>query len=156
MHRADYEEHAFTGSAQSEPLPENRTATAVLVVLHYACPILLLFFFLLAFTLRSILTADNDTSNTNDPPGSPTGPGGKALPKLDPLRGTRKKDYQEDISRPRKLAFQWLSAIAALTFIANAINVIAHTIWASRDKVDWWCGQDFVVRSPRIPLRELC
>ncbi|KAF1990280.1 putative vacuolar ABC heavy metal transporter [Aulographum hederae CBS 113979] len=141
-------EHALNGSAPNGPLSENKTALAVQGVLYYAYPILLLVFFLIAFTVRSIFTSET-LSTVQDVPGSPTGPGGKALPKLDPLRGTRdKKSYHEDISRSRKLVFQWLSAIASLTFAADAANTICHALWDHTKRANatnWWCGQAYVI-----------
>ena len=118
----------------------NSTAHSILRILHYAAPIALLFFFLFAFTLRSVLTASRDqtleTSNTD------TGPGGKPLPKkLAQLDKTI--TAQLDFSKSRKLLFDWLSVGAAATFLANAGIVIAHSLIDRKD--EWWCGKSVVV-----------
>lgn len=109
---------------------------------HYAYPVILLFFFLAVFTYHSVKTAE-------DPNGSPdaeqlTGPGGKPLPKSAGVRRRRNK-AKEDIPRTQKLLFEWLSVLAALSFVGNAANVILHAL-VDRDE-GYWCGQAYVVRS---------
>jgi len=118
----------------------NSIAHSILRILHYAAPIALLFFFLFAFTLRSVLTTSRD--QTLEISTTETGPGGKPLPKkfaqLD-----KTITAQLDFSKSRKLLFDWLSVGAAVTFLANAGIVIAHSI-VDR-KVEWWCGKSVVV-----------
>ncbi len=113
---------------------------STLKVLHYASPLILLFFFLFAFTLRSVWTAS--TTNNLTPSSAHTGPGGKPLPKKTPQLD-KKSTTSLDFSRSRKLLFDWLSVAAATTFVANAINVIAHALIHRRD--GWWCGKSVVV-----------
>lgn len=121
----------------------NKTLNGLLTVLHYAAPIVLLFFFLFVFTLRSILTADN--ANTVGPPASPSveyGPGGKPLP---PKKSTPDKNLLAslDFSRNRKLLFNWLSVFTASTFLANAAVVLLRTLVQRKD--NWWCGKPYTV-----------
>ncbi|KAF2841008.1 heavy metal tolerance protein precursor [Patellaria atrata CBS 101060] len=119
----------------------NRTAGRILLVLHYAYPILLLFFFLSVFTAHGITAASN--SNSNKPKSTILGPGGKPLPSLDPTRGTKKKESKDDIPRHQKLMFEWISIITTITFLANTVNVIVHAIYSRKDS--WWCGQSVVI-----------
>lgn len=123
------------------PSTRRSLAQHILVYLHYAAPIILLSFFLLAFTLRSILTANN-TNPVADTPSHTLGPGGKPLPKKLPVRN---KDIPFDFTRSRKLLFDWLSVFTALTFVANATNVILHALVAQDE--GWWCGKAAVVRT---------
>jgi len=123
-----------------EPYVSNRTAADILRILHYVYPIILLILFLLAFTVHSIWTAN---SNRNAVPPTLTGPGGKPLPLTDPNKNKPKKKPQDDIPRSQKLVFQWISVAAALTFAANAINVIVHALYSRKD--GWWCGQPVVI-----------
>lgn len=136
------------------PAVSNSTTRQVLLYLHYASPIVLLLFFLAAFTFRTI--AASESSNRNANPQSqpdttaPTGPGGKPLPKRTPTRTPPKKDPTEtDLPRGRKLLFEWLSVLAALTYVANAINIIVHALYSRSDQ--WWCGQSVVVRAGGTP-----
>lgn len=127
------------------PWVTNRTAQGILVVTHYVYPIVLLIFFLFAFTLRSILTTEK--VNPDTPAVAETGPGGKPLPKKNITKVNA--DANLDFSRPRKLLFDWLSVFTALTFIANATAIIIHALWKRRQ--GWWCGKDVVVRI--LPLQ---
>lgn len=115
----------------------------ILRTLHYAYPIVLLLFFLCAFTLQSIRASSKRNSNGNGAPDQQLGPGGKPLPNLDPTRNAPKKPKHDDISRPRKLVFEWMSVVLALTFIGNTINVIVHALYDREEQ--WWCGQAMVV-----------
>jgi len=124
------------------PWVSNSTAHTILRVLRYATPISLLFFFLFAFTLRSILTANRD--QTLEISSTETGPGGKPLPKRH-AQLDKTITAQLDFSRSRKLLFDWLSVGAAVTFLANAGIVIAHSLIDRRD--GWWCGESVVVWS---------
>lgn len=119
----------------------NSTAQGMLRVLHYVNPIVLLFFFLFAFTLRSILSATAD--QTAGPSSTETGPGGKPLPKK---HAQQDKAFTAslDFSKSRKLLFDWLSVVAAVTFLANAGAVITHSLVDRKD--GWWCGKSVVVR----------
>ncbi|KAG9651682.1 putative ABC transporter, partial [Aureobasidium melanogenum] len=116
-------------------------AQRLLSIVHFAYPIVLLFFFLTTFTIRSILTARTDGSD--DSKSEPQfGPGGKPLPKKKaPVDNT--KNTFLDFSRPRKLLFEWLSLAATLTLAGNAVTVIVHALYARKE--EWWCGQATVV-----------
>lgn len=117
-----------------------RAAVLVLRFLHYAYPLLLLFFFLVAFTARSIRAAPKaKTDNTVE-----TGPGGKPLPPSDPARNKPKPKVDDDITVPQKRIIEWVSLIAALTFVANGANVVSHALSHRAD--GWWCGEPVVVR----------
>lgn len=116
-------------------------AQRLLTTIHFAYPIILLVFFLTTFTLRGILASRSDQSE--DGASEPQlGPGGKPLPRK---KAPAQRDQSSflDFSRPRKLLFEWLALGAALTFVADAINVIVHALYARDD--EWWCGQATVV-----------
>ncbi|KAF1809423.1 hypothetical protein P152DRAFT_476551 [Eremomyces bilateralis CBS 781.70] len=122
----------------------------LLVVLHYASPIILLFFFLVAFSLNSIYTTPKATPpnlNRNNSYGSVNevlkGPGGKALPARSPNRSTSLDPVDNDISKNKKLLFEWLSVALALTFAANTTVVIIRALYCRIE--EWWCGQSVVI-----------
>ena len=96
------------------------TLRTAVKVLQYAYPIVMLLFFLIAFTARSIVSA-NTNSNVSKP--TTLGPGGKPLPATDPTRNFVKRRIDDDVTRSQKLVFGWLSVAAACTFVGNAINV---------------------------------
>lgn len=112
----------------------------IVTVLQYAYPALLLFFFLAAFTARGILSSSN--SNITKP--TTTGPGGKPLPATDPTRNFVKKTVRDDVTLTQKLVFNWLSVLAAATFVGNAALVIAHAVLYRHEQ--WWSGKQVVVR----------
>jgi ABC-type transport system involved in Fe-S cluster assembly fused permease/ATPase subunit len=109
-------------------------------VLQYAYPIVILLFFLVAFTARSIIASN---SNTNVSKPTTTGPGGKPLPATDPTRNFVKREANDDVTQSQKRVFEWLSLAVALTFAGNAANVIVHALYARND--NWWCGKHVVV-----------
>ncbi|KAH0269900.1 putative ABC transporter, partial [Aureobasidium melanogenum] len=116
-------------------------AQRLLSIVHFAYPIVLLFFFLTTFTIRSILTARSDAPD--DSKSEPQlGPGGKPLPKKKAPVDNSKNTFL-DFSRPRKLLFQWLSLAATLTLAGNAVTVVVHALYARKE--EWWCGQATVV-----------
>ena len=122
----------------SKPWVSNKTAQDILVYIHFSSPIILLAFFLIAFTAHSIVTASKD--DVVQPDANQTGPGGKPLPQK-----TRGKPIAKplDFSRARKLAFDWLSAGAVATFLGNAVVVILHAVIKRKD--NWWCGESVAV-----------
>lgn len=114
-----------------------------LAYLHYASPLLLLFFFLLVFTARSIWSASNHNANATD--GQLTGPGGKPLPGNTKQQASLRRDRaKDDITHNQKLLFEWVSVLTAFTFIGNAATVILHAL--INRKEGYWCGQAYVVR----------
>lgn len=115
-------------------------AAKFLDFLQYAYPIILLAFFLLAFTVRSIATSSSTNSNGDEPA---HGPGGKPLPLSKKAKKASTRDPGPELSRARKLVFEWLSVAACLTFVANTVNVIVHALYDR--KRGWWCGQAVVV-----------
>jgi hypothetical protein len=120
-------------------------AGGLLNVLQYAYPLILLFFFLFAFTLRSI--AISSATDSDEPAHTVYGPGGKPLP---PRKAKKAAlcDTTTEISRPRKLVFQWLSVFACCTWIGNAAAVIIHALYSRKD--GWWCGQAAVVSASNL------
>lgn len=131
-----------TSTMASRPWVSDRVAQNILVYLHYVSPIILLAFFLIAFTTHSILTASKvDGQPTSS---DQTGPGGKPLPRnTSPSAKAGKKNASLDFSPSRKLLFNWLSAGTILTFLGNAATVIVHALLDRKD--NWWCGQSVVV-----------
>lgn len=127
-------------AASTDWTARNKTLDFAVEVLQYAYPIFMLFFFLAAFTTRSIL-ASNSNLTIEKP--TQTGPGGKPLPATDPTRNFVKKTVRDDVTQSQKRVFEWLSLAAALTFIANSVNVIVHALTARSD--NWWCGKQVVV-----------
>ncbi|KAF2875949.1 hypothetical protein BDV95DRAFT_484973 [Massariosphaeria phaeospora] len=116
------------------------TLRQIVIALQYAYPIVLLLFFLVGFTARSIL-ASNSNANIAKP--TQTGPGGKPLPATDPTRNFVKQTVNDDVTQSQKRLFAWLSAATTLTFIGNSINVIAHALYARKEQ--WWSGKQVVI-----------
>ena len=109
---------------------------------HFASPIFLLAFFLIAFTAHSIATASSTDATVT--PSLQTGPGGKPLPENKTLRAkAQQKKRQYDFSPARKQLFNWLSVGTILTFLANAAIVISHALLDRKE--NWWCGQHVAV-----------
>jgi len=139
-------QHPFTpdgASANDDARWEHAvTLRRIVTVVQYAYPILLLVFFLAAFTARSILSS-NSNSNITKP--TTTGPGGKPLPATDPTRNFVKKTVHDDVTHSQKLLFNWLSALAAVTFVGSAVVMIAHALIYRAEQ--WWSGKQVVVGS---------
>ncbi|KAL8856254.1 MAG: hypothetical protein Q9178_007091 [Gyalolechia marmorata] len=121
------------------PAVSNRTAQTILVYVHFGSPILLILFFLIAFTAHSIATASVDTT-VKDPQGQ-TGPGGKPLPTKP--RKTSQGSNGLDFSPARKLLFNWLSVGTIATFVANAVVVITHALVDRKE--NYWCGESVAI-----------
>lgn len=123
------------------PAASNQDAQHILVYVHFGSPVLLLIFFLAAFTTHSVVTASTDTATKN--PQDQTGPGGKPLP------SSKKNPKQNDVldfSPTRKILFNWLSVGTIVTFLANAVVVILHALINRED--NWWCGESVAVSRP--------
>ena len=120
-----------------------RRAQQIMIYAHYASPIILLVFFLVAFTAHGILTAPKEDVVLAET--GQTGPGGKPLPRNSSptAKAEREKRKAVDFSPSRKLLFTWLSAGVLLTFLGNAVTVIVHALLDRKD--NWWCGQAVVV-----------
>ena len=125
----------------SEPWASNNTAQAVLTYVHYAYPVVLLFFFLTAFIVHGVLTASEEDVIQTVP--DQTGPGGKPLPRNIAPSVKKGKQRVLDFSPARKLIFDWLSVGVILTFAGNAVTVIVHALLDKKHQ--WWCGQSAVV-----------
>ncbi|KAL8799413.1 MAG: hypothetical protein Q9182_005898 [Xanthomendoza sp. 2 TL-2023] len=117
----------------------NKTAQSILIYLHFASPIFLFVFFLIAWTAHSIATASVHAPGKD--PQDQTGPGGKPLPPN--LRKSSKGSNVLDFSPARKLLFNWLSVGAIVTFVANAVVIIAHALVHRKD--NWWCGESVAI-----------
>jgi hypothetical protein len=111
-----------------------------ITVIHYAYPIVMLVFFLAAFTLRSIAASK---SNTNIAQPTTTGPGGKPLPATDPTRNFVKKTVHDDVTQTQKRVFEWVSLATAFTFVGNSVVTIAHAL--AKEEEQWWAGKAVVV-----------
>ena len=117
-------------------------AQGIVMYTHYASPIILLVFFLVAFTTHSILTASKE--DVVQPDTGQTGPGGKPLPRTSsPTAKAAQEKKALDFSPSRKLLFIWLSVGVVLTFLGNAVIVIVHALLNRKE--NWWCGQAVVV-----------
>lgn len=115
----------------------------VLEIIQFAYPVVLVFFFLVVFTARSILSADNRNPDTPNEP-QLLGPGGKPLPRSSAQRASsRKNKANEDVPRSQKLLFQWISVFVCLTFVGNAAVAILHAL--VNRKEGYWCGKAYVV-----------
>ncbi|KZF24470.1 hypothetical protein L228DRAFT_208986 [Xylona heveae TC161] len=133
---------SLTSVAAKAPWVSNHVAREILVRIHFAYPVALLFIFLIAFILRSVLAAKVQPEQT--PSTVLKGPGGKPLPvktKRSPKQSLGKDAV--NLSPARKAAFDWLSVGVILTFFANAVDVVAHAIFKRNE--GWWCGQSVVV-----------
>ncbi|KAI4709935.1 hypothetical protein J4E89_005165 [Alternaria sp. Ai002NY15] len=111
-----------------------------IAVLQYAYPIVMLVFFLAAFTVRSIAASK---SNTNIAKPTTTGPGGKPLPATDPTRNFVKKLVHDDVTQTQKRVFEWVSLATAFTFVGNSVVVVAHAL--AEAEQHWWVGKAAVI-----------
>jgi hypothetical protein len=143
-------QRAHGTTRKSNPWLSNETASQILLYTHFSYPVILLAVFLFAFTLHSILTVPRESviaaSQTK------TGPGGKPLPKnTSSSDQDRKRKQILDFSVGQKLCFNWLSVALIITFIGDAVNIIAHAL---KEK-PWWCGQPVAVRWSHLDLASL-
>jgi hypothetical protein len=111
-----------------------------IAVLQYAYPIVMLVFFLAAFTVRSIAASK---SNTNIAKPTTTGPGGKPLPATDPTRNFVKKLVHDDVTHTQKRVFEWVSLATACTFVGNSVIIVVHAL--AKQEQHWWAGKAVVV-----------
>lgn len=117
-----------------------RPVRAVTAILQYAYPIVMLVFFLAAFTTRSIAASK---SNTNIAKPTTTGPGGKPLPATDPTRNFVKRTAHDHVTHAQKRVFEWVSLATAFTFVGNSVLVVAHALVEKQQH--WWAGKAVVV-----------
>ena len=137
---------SFLPSTSLASVASNQDAQQILNVVHFSSPIILIIFFLTAFTAQSIATASTD--HPNNPHDEQTGPGGKPLP------SSKKKPKERntlDFSPARKLLFNWLSVGTCTTFVANAAVVILHALVDRKDH--WWCGEAVAVCYHWFPIK---
>ena len=129
-------------SQASTPWALHGIAQEILIYAHFACPIILLVFFLIAFTTHSIVNAPKESRVTAST--EPKGPGGKPLPKKKGAKAKADRQHnKDDFSPARKRLFNWIAFGSILTFIGNAVVVISHAIVDRED--GWWCGQHVAV-----------
>jgi hypothetical protein len=126
----------------SEPV-----AQRVLSYLQIAYPIVLLILYLVAFTVRSIVTAGKEEPVV--PETEQLGPGGKPLPsrKNNSPKKQSNIPHNLDFSRPRKLLFEWLSVAVIASLGANIVVIIVHALLDRKE--GWWCGE-----APTVSLKE--
>ncbi|EUC28156.1 hypothetical protein COCCADRAFT_109905 [Bipolaris zeicola 26-R-13] len=117
-----------------------RSVRAVTAILQYAYPIVMLVFFLAAFTTRSIAASK---SNTNIAKPTTTGPGGKPLPATDPTRNFVKRTAHDHVTHAQKRVFEWVSLATAFTFVGNSVLVVAHALVEKQQH--WWAGKAVVI-----------
>ncbi len=129
-------------SSMDRPWVSNKTAQDILIYVHYAYPIILLVLFLTATTAHAVLTASKDEVGQAKP--DQTGPGGKPLPRTTSPGAKEKTKKVIEFSPSRKLCFTWISVLAILTFLGDAIIAIVHAL--TDKKNNWWCGESVVVR----------
>lgn len=124
------------------PRSTQHAAQNILVYIHYASPIILLGFFLVAFVAHSIATASRDVIVLVSK--GHTGPGGKPLPENESASARARREKQAlDFSPARKLLFICLSAGNILSFVGNSIVVVLHAVFSRKD--NWWCGESVAV-----------
>jgi hypothetical protein len=142
-------------TSSTHPRFTGEDADRILEYLHFAAPIILLVFFLFAFSAHSIASSKSTGKPTST--AVQYGPLGKPLP-------TRSQSYRaiapRDFSRSRKLTFEWLTVFVCFTFVANAGVVILHALAERRNH--WWAGQSVTVspnnsmtRPPNTALADL-
>jgi hypothetical protein len=134
-------------------MPLNSTATPAvetfLDVLQIAYPLVLLFVYLLAFTIRSIGAARNDNDLSHGP--QQLGPGGKPLPTHNHNIKEPPSPDNLDFSKPRKLLFQWLTVGVLASLLGNIVVVLTHALYARKEH--WWCGQAPTVGASNFSLQ---
>lgn len=106
--------------------------------LQVAYPLVVLFVYLVAFTIRSIATSSNDNNDASSDT-TQLGPGGKPLPKHTKTIKDPEDGQLKDFTRPQKLLFQWLTVGVTCSFIGNIFVVLAHALVDRKE--GWWCGQ---------------
>lgn len=128
--------------ATSEPSPRlsPTTAQAIITLLHFISPIILLAIFLSTFVWHSIVnTATGSASKARA-----LGPGGKPLPRgLSPAAKAKLAKMQVDFSPGQKHSFIWLSVLLILTFLGNGILVVLQAVLKRGE--NWWCGESTIV-----------
>ena len=121
----------------SDPWLSANIASQVLLYIHFAYPLVVLVFFLVAFTANSIWAASEVAEPANS-----NGPGGKPLPankNAESLRKLRKQ--QLEVGPLQKAVFNWLSIAVIASFVGNSVNVIVHAL----TERGWWCGESVAV-----------
>jgi ATP-binding cassette, subfamily B, vacuolar membrane transporter HMT1/ACLQ len=130
----------------SDPWLSAKIASHILLYVHFAYPLVVLVFFLVAFTANSIWAASEVAEPANS-----NGPGGKPLPANKTTESLRKlRKQQPEVGPLQKAVFNWLSIAVIATFVGNAVNVILHAL----TERGWWCGESVAV-SKDSPTRRL-
>lgn len=114
----------------------------LLVYIRFSSPILLLTVFLVAFTVRSVVTASHGPARP--PTTQATSLGGKPLPtKSSASARAKQAERTEDVSPTQKLLVLWLSLGIIVTWVGTAALVVLHTVLARKE--NWWCGESVAV-----------
>ncbi|KAG4434977.1 hypothetical protein IFR05_009531 [Cadophora sp. M221] len=119
------------------------SSTKLLDVLHFYYAWILFAVFLIAYVANSILTAEPSAETTGP---IRLGPGGKPLPPTSAQKNKEERDRKKrdkDFSQPKKWLFFHLSAALLVTFLANGINIVAHSLTKSEN--GWWCGEETAI-----------
>lgn len=119
------------------------SSTKLLDVLHFYYAWILFAVFLVAFVANSILTAEPSAETTGP---IRLGPGGKPLPPTSAQKNKEERDRKKkdkDFSQPKKWLFFYLSAALLVTFLANGISIVAHSL--TKSESGWWCGEETAV-----------
>jgi ATP-binding cassette, subfamily B, vacuolar membrane transporter HMT1/ACLQ len=135
---------------------EHRSATeSAFLTLQLLYPLVLLVTFIVTAGAHSILTARSEEDIIVP---EATGPGGKPLPVT-----KRKKEtgghhaIEQRIGPIARRAFQYVSVLLVLTYVANGVNVATHALAerepsrgdGDRDRPagqqGWWCTQERTV-----------
>tara|TARA_R110002060_G_scaffold14312_1_gene20028 strand:+ start:295 stop:951 length:657 start_codon:yes stop_codon:yes gene_type:complete len=119
------------------------SSTKLVDLLHFYYAWVLFAVFLVAFVVNTILTAE-PSAEARGP--IRLGPGGKPLPPTSARKNKEaleKKKKDKEFSQRKKWLFFYLSAALLLTFFANGVEIIAHSLTKSEN--GWWCGEDTAV-----------
>ncbi|KAK0113195.1 hypothetical protein ONS95_014892 [Cadophora gregata] len=125
----------FSGISEDGP----PSSTKLLDLLHFYYAWILFAVFLVAFVTNTFLTAE-PSAEANGP--VRLGPGGKPLPPTSARKNKKaleKKKKDKEFSQRKKWLFFYLSAALLLTFLANGVEIIAHSLTKSEN--GWWCGE---------------
>ena len=119
-------------------------AKDVLNYVELIAPIFLFFFFVVVFLTNNIVEARKAQKAAGDDSPSVLGPGGRPLPRR--MKSVLKVETCEPppgFSEATRLFFLLLTVCMMITYLVNAVVIIAQTIVYREDH--WWCGQPPVV-----------
>ena len=108
-------------------------------ILQIAYPLVVLFAYLVAFTVRTIATASTNDDDESPQQSTSLGPGGKPLPKHTKTHKNHRDEGLQDFTNTQKLLFQWLTVGVTFSLLANIVVVLTHALYDRKE--GWWCGQ---------------